>query len=623
MRTPFLLAPLAILAVGCTPAQNTPSVSATTNTMATTQELPTECSVPRGTPDPVGNFLGYANITLREAVTNSEQKNWDYMTNINPETEAAVSRAEEALMAVRSEVVPAAASFSRAQLVCQDQERQLERIKTSLTLPPPADPALQKELAAVSAKLVGFYGAASSCDSTGKCLNIGDLSNTIDTSRDYDTLLKAWEAWREPFKSQRAPYERFVQLANTGAKDLGFGNVGDVWLAGYDVPPKEFQVQIEALYNELQPLYKELHCYVRAQLAKHYGTDKVPLDKPIPAHLLGNMWAQEWGNIYDLVAPYPNEAPLNITPAIVAKNWSPEQMTKVAEQFFLSLGMQALPQSFWEKSMLQKPTDREVVCHASAWDMNTKGDVRIKMCIQQKSEDLYTIHHELGHIYYYLYYNDLPFVYQEGANDGFHEGIGDTLTLSMTPAYLHELGLLESVAESKEAIINQQMQSALEKIAFLPFGLLIDKWRWKVFDGSVTAADYNAYWWKLSEELQGIRPPTERGEEFFDPGAKYHIPGNTPYLRYFLARILQFQFHKALCKAANFQGPLYQCSIYNNKDAGKALMALLKKGSSQPWQKTLQELTGSPLMSTAPMLEYYEPLIAFLKDKNKDQKCGW
>ncbi|MFA5624319.1 MAG: M2 family metallopeptidase [Bradymonadales bacterium] len=612
----------AFLSFACSPTKNATTSDASTSAQAQTA-LPTDCSVERGTPDPVGNFLVYANDALREAVSKAELKAWDYMTNINPDTEAGLTAAEEELMAKRSEIVAEAAKFTREQLICQDQELQLRRIKSSLSLPPPSDAENRKELAAISAKLVGFYGAANSCDDAGKCLNIGELSNIMQNSRDYDTLLSVWKGWRAAFASQRTAYSRFVQLANVGAKDLGYDNVGALWLDGYDVAPKDFEAQIEKLYQELQPLYEQLHCYVRAKLAEHYGEDKVSLDKPIPAHLLGNMWAQEWANVYPLVAPYPEEAAVDITPAIVQKNWSAEQMTKIAENFFVSLGMRELPASFYTKSMLEKPADREVVCHASAWDIDTKGDVRIKMCIEPKAEDLYTIHHELGHIYYYLYYNHLPFVYQTGANDGFHEGIGDTLTLSMTPAYLKEIGLLDNVATSKEAIINQQMLSALERVAFIPFGLLIDKWRWKVFDGSVRPEQYNSYWWQLREELQGVSAPEPRGEEHFDPGAKYHIPGNTPYLRYYLARFLQFQFHKALCQAAKFDGPLYECSIYNNKDAGKALIALLQKGASQNWQQTLEELTGSPAMSSAAMLEYYEPLIAFLKEANAGKACGW
>lgn len=570
----------------------------------------------------VSQFLDYANETMLRLTSNSEAMNWAYMTNITPDTEAALAASEEATMAEHSALIASASEFDVDSITCADHRRQLMRLKSGVSLAPPKRAEDQKALAAVGAKLVGYYGAATHCEGE-TCYNLGDLSKIMATSRDYDELKHAWESWHNAFDSQKPLYEEFARLGNQGARDIGFEDMAELWLSGYDMSGADFQKEVDTLWLELKPLYDALHCHVRAKLSEHYGVDKVALDKPIPAHLLGNMWAQEWSNIYPLVVPYKDAPNLDATSGIVAKNLTPVEMAQTVEQFYTSIGMRHLPKSFWTNSMFVKPADREVVCHASAWDIDTKGDVRIKMCIEPTSENLFTIQHELGHIYYYLYYNQLPMVYQAGANDGFHEGIGDTLTLSMTPKYLQEIGLLENFEPNEQITINEQMQSALEKIAFLPFGLLIDEWRWSVFNGTVGVDQYNSHWWKLREELQGVAAPSARGEEHFDPGAKYHVPGNTPYLRYFLARILQFQFHKALCEASGYTGPLHSCSIYKSKEAGQKLMELLSVGASQPWQDTLEALSGSRHMSAQAMIDYYAPLRAYLEKENEGLQCGF
>ena len=400
------------------------------------------------------------------------------------------------------------------------------------------------------------------------------------------------------------------------------------------------------MWQQVRPLYEALHCHVRARLAEHYGTDLVPLDKPIPAHLLGNMWAQEWEEIYDLVEPYPGVAELNVDTelekrrddmqheleqqgksaadaGVTADRQSAVAMVRMAEDFYTSLGMPNLPDSFWERSMLIRPRDREVVCYASAWSMDGKQDVRYKGCIKPTGVELYTAFHELGHLYYDLMYQDQPPLFQSAAHDGFHEAVGDTVNLSMTPDFLHNLGLIKQASESDEAVINEQMKLALDKIAFLPFGKLIDMWRWGVFDGRIDKADYNKAWWDLRTKYQGIAPPVARSETDFDPGAKYHIPGNTPYTRYFLAFILQFQFHKALCQAAGYSGPLYKCSIYGNKEAGQHFMAMLKLGASRPWQDALEKLTGTRQMEASAIIEYFQPLMDWLQKKNENLTCGW
>ena len=394
--------------------------------------------------------------------------------------------------------------------------------------------------------------------------------------------------------------------------------------SGYDMPAEAFAAETERLWSQVKPLYDQMHCYARGRLQKKYGADKVAARKPIPAHLLGNMWAQQWNKIYgDILKPYPNASIETADRGLRENHWDAERMTRSAENFYTSVGFPALPGGFWKRSMLTRPRDREVVCHPSAWDMNNGDDVRVKMCMQPNEEDLYTIYHELGHVYYYLSYRDQPSIFRAGAHDGFHEAIGDTVNLSVTPGYLNRIGLVSAVKPSNEAIVNQQMKMAADKIAFLPFGKLIDQWRWKVFSGEIKPEDYNKAWWALRKQYQGVAPPVARSEADFDPGAKYHVPANVSYTRYFLSFILQFQFHKALCKAAGFKGPLHECSVYGNTAAGKRFAEMLQRGASEPWQDSMQKLTGTRQMDAAAIIEYFGPLMTWLKRENRGQQCGW
>jgi len=299
------------------------------------------------------------------------------------------------------------------------------------------------------------------------------------------------------------------------------------------------------------------------------------------------------------------------------------KMVKLGEAFFTSLGLDPLPKTFWERSLFTKPKDREVVCHASAWDPSYNNDLRVKLCIKIDEENLVTIHHELGHDYYFHAYYKLPALFQLGANDGFHEAIGDALTLSITPEYLKRLGLIRVSPKGDKGLINVQLKEALDKVAFLPFGKLIDQWRWEVFSGKTPPERYNAAWWELRRKYQGVDAPTPRSEKDFDPGAKYHVPANVPYTRYFLARILQFQFHRALCRVAGHQGPLHTCSIYGNREAGKRLQAMLALGVSKPWPDALYFLSGEREMDATALLDYFSPLQQWLKKQNANQKCGW
>ncbi|MBX5483416.1 MAG: M2 family metallopeptidase [Myxococcaceae bacterium] len=572
-------------------------------------------------------FTRQVNEDLKELWTRSSTAEWIKATYITDDSEKLAAWANEALMAYLTEAITASQKFKATKGMDADTQRFLYLLSIATTLPAPSDPKKREELAATAAKLEGIYGKGEYCskgkDGKERCRDLLELSRVLAESRDYDELLDAWQGWHQIARPMRPLYERLVTLANEGAREIGYDNLGELWRNGYDMPPEEFEKETDRLWEQVKPLYRDLHCYVRAQLQKQYGKDKVPDGKPIPAHLLGNMWAQEWNNIWPLVEPYPGAASLDVTSEIKKQNWDYKKMVSTGENFFVSLGMPKLPKTFWERSMFVQPQDHEAVCHASAWDVTYSGDLRIKMCIQATEEDLVTIHHELGHIYYYINYYTKPVLYQSGANDGFHEAIGDALTLSITPAYLKQLGLLKELPKDQKGLINVQMKDALEKVAFLPFGKLIDQWRWDVFSGKIKPSEYNRAWWELRETYQGVSAPLPRSEKDFDPGAKYHIPANVPYARYFLARILQFQFHRALCRAAGFKGPLYECSIFGNKKAGAKLKAMLALGASKPWPEALYAISGERQMDATALLDYFQPLQAWLKEQNKGRQCGW
>ncbi len=569
-------------------------------------------------------FMTQVDKDLRRLWVARDRAMWVNENFITDDTEALGAAGEEATAEYITRTIKDAQKFAKLKMP-DELARQFLLLKLSQTVPAPTDAKEREELAAIEVGMMSAYGKGKYCPPRldGKCLTLGDLSKTLAGSRKYDELLDAWTGWHSTAPAIKDRYARYVELGNKGAKEIGFDDMGALWRAGYDMPPENFEKEIERLWQQVKPLYDELHCYVRGKLQEKYGKDKVPEGAPIPAHLLGNMWAQEWNNIYDVVEPYKGQPSLDVSKKLKEKKYDSVKMTKLGESFFTSLGFDPLPATFWERSLFNKPRDREVVCHASAWDPSWNNDLRVKVCLEPTEEDLITIHHELGHDYYFHQYYKLPMLFQQGANDGFHEGIGDTLALSVTPTYLKGVGLLDTVPDNDKARINQQMKMALEKVAFLPFGLLIDKWRWDVLSGKTPKEKYNAAWWELRKKYQGVAAPVARTEADFDPGAKFHVPSSTPYVRYFLARIYQFQFHRALCKAAGSKESLDKCSIYGNKAAGAKLMAMLSMGASKPWPEALDAMGDGKSADAAALLEYFAPLSAFLKEQNKGQKCGW
>jgi peptidyl-dipeptidase A len=565
------------------------------------------------------DFLKDANNTLGQEAESTARAQWVQSNFITDDTTRIASDADARQTEIATKFALESKRYSGKTV---DEKRQLMLLLGFLTLPAPANPAKNQEMTRLKAELESAYGSGKYCDKKGKCLDLQAIEEKFEKSHNPTELAELWAGWHGIAPPMKAKYQRVVALGNEGAKELGFKDLSDFWKSKYDMSSADFEKTLDGLWNQVQPFYEQLHCYVRTGLNKKYGDKVVGKEGPIPAHLLGNMWAQSWTGVKDIVGVNSGKA-VDVTKLLKAAKYDSKKMTQTAENFFVSLGMPKLPKSFYERSLLDKPRDRDVVCHASAWDIDLKDDVRIKMCIRIDEDSFRTIHHELGHIYYYLAYKNQPVLYNGSANDGFHEAIGDTLQLSITNKYLKEIGLLKTIPKNKNGDIDYLLNMALEKVAFLPFGLMIDKWRWQVFSGAVPPEKYNDAWWELRRKYQGMSPPVVRGQDAFDPGAKYHVPAFVPYSRYFISHILQFQFHRALCQAAGHKGPLHECSIYNSKEAGAKLWKMLELGASKPWPEALETVTGKKEMDASALREYFGPLEQWLREQNKGQKCGW
>ena len=574
---------------------------------------------------PVAEFLKEANETTLRLGTVAGTAGWIYSTNITRDTEDLNARTNELAIDAGKRLAKEAAKYDAAQ-VTPEERRQLNLLKLSLEVVTPSDSKESEELTKIASGLEATYGKGKWCRDASKpetCLDIEKITEILAKSRDEKQVREAWEGWHTISVPMRKDYTRFVELANKGARELGFADTGAMWRLKYDMPAEDFTKEVDRLWAQVRPLYVSLHAYVRMKLHEKYGA-AVPAEGPIPAHLLGNIWAQEWGNVLDLTAPGNADAGYSLTKILEQRKTSPIDMVKTGERFYTSLGFAPLPASFWERSLFVKPRDREVVCHASAWDIDYAEDLRIKMCIDATEEDFLTIHHELGHNFYQRAYDRQPVLFRDSANQAFHEAIGDTIALSVTPEYLVKIGLLDKTPDASRDI-GLLLSRAMEKVAFLPFGLVIDQWRWDVFNGKIAAADYNKAWWDRRLKYQGVAPPSPRGEEFFDPGAKYHVPANYSYTRYFLADILQFQFHRELSKIAGCTSPLHRCSIYDSKTAGARLDAMLKMGTSRPWPEALEAMTGARQMDATAIIDYFAPLKTWLDDQvaKGKSKSGW
>ncbi len=568
-------------------------------------------------------FLERAESELLQLSNEASQAAWVQSTYITLDTEALAAKANERLITAGVRLAKEASKYEKLPLP-EEMQRKIRLLKLAITLPAPSDAAEAAEMTKLAAGLESAYGKGKYCPGGDekKCLNIDEITRIMASSRDAKQLLDVWQGWHSIAPPMKKDFARLVEITNKGARELGFADTGALWRSGYDMAPEEFSRELDRLWEQVKPLYTQLHAYVRWKLREKYGADVVPESGPIPAHLLGNIWAQQWGNLYALLAPKGADPGYDLTAILKRRNTTPVDMVRTGERFFTSLSFEPLPPTFWERSMFTRPRDRDVVCHASAWDVDNVDDLRIKMCIEINADDFNVIHHELGHNFYQRAYNRQPFLFRAGANDGFHEAVGDTIALSITPEYLVKIGLLDKAPDASKDL-GLLMARALDKVAFLPFGLLIDQWRWKVFSGEVKPEQYNRAWWELRRKYQGVAPAGERGEEFFDAGAKYHVPANVPYTRYFLAHLLQFQFHKALSDAAGCKAPVHRCSIYDNKEAGRRLKEMLEMGASRPWQEALEKITGTRQMDASAIRAYFKPLEDWLIEQNKGKPAGW
>ena len=613
------LAALALAACATTAAAPVP---ATAQTAAEPSAAP---AAGPATAEQARDFIARAEKELADLNVINQRAQWVNSTYITEDTDALAAYFGTLDTELRVRLANEAARYASVPGLDHDTSRKLNLLRSALTLPAPTMPGAAAELNTISTRLQSTYGKGRGT-LDGKPMTGNDLEEKIGTVRDPADLKEMWTSWHTNVgRPMRPDYARLVEIANQGAKELGFSDTGAMWRSRYDMSPEEFAAMTDRLWNEVKPLYDQLHCYTRSKLNQKYGAAIQPANGPIRSDLLGNMWAQEWGDIYDVVAPPgAGDVGYDLTDLLVRNKYTPEKIVRTGEAFFSSLGFAPLPETFWTRSMITAPRDREVICHASAWDVDNVDDLRIKMCTKVNAGDFVTVHHELGHNYYQRAYNKQPFLYLDSANDGFHEAIGDMIALSVTPEYLVQIGLLpKSRVPSADKDIGLLLRQAMDKVAFLPFGLLVDKWRWRVFSGEVTPANYQAGWDSLRLQYQGIAPPTTRSEQDFDPGAKYHVPASVSYTRYFLARILQFQFYKAACDMSGWKGPLHRCSFYGNKEVGRRLNAMLEMGLSRPWPEALEAFTGTREMSGRPMLEYFAPLQAWLQQQNRGKQCGW
>jgi len=597
----------------------------TTNTDTSPAETQSTKDAP--TVAEAGEFIKEVETFYREFGEYSARIAWVNSTYINYDTDWLNTRVSTEGTEAGVKFANQAKRFNDLELP-DDMRRKIELIKLGLNLPAPERPGAARELSEINTRMASAY-ATGKIELDGEQVSRVDLEEMMGTIRDPQKLQDIWVKWREVPIAENASgttmkedYAAMAAIANEGARELGFDDVGSMWRARYDLPPAEFAEETDRLWGQIKPLYDELHCHVRAKLNDQYGDNVVPLDQPIRADLLGNMWAQSWGNVYDLVAPGDADPGYDLTTLLKNNGYDATKMVKTGEAFFSSLGFAPLPETFWERSQITKPADREVACHASAWNLDGQDDIRIKMCTKVNADDFQTVHHELGHNYYQRAYKEQSPIFQGGANGGFHEAIGDMIALSITPDYLKQLGLIEQEPDASKDV-GLLMAQALEKVAFEPFGLLMDKWRWQVFSGQLTPETYNQGWWDLREEYQGIRPPVERSADYFDPGGKYHIPNNVSYTRYFIAHILQFQFHKAACEMSGWEGPLHRCSIYGSDAVGEKFNAMLEMGQSKPWPEALEAFTGTRDMDGSAMVEYFAPLMDYLQEQNEGRSCGW
>ncbi|CAG9795376.1 unnamed protein product [Diatraea saccharalis] len=587
----------------------------------------------RATLQQIRDFLVKADDQASKECTNNVAAQWNFETNVNDATQHAALDAQQRYTLFQRGLWEAAQQVNRGFVRDEQTFRQLQML--SIIGPAALPPDQLDRYNRLINDMLAVYNTAEICayNEPFKCgLHLQpELQFIMSHSRDWDELQHVWTEWRRNTgKRIRDLYEQLVDLTNQAARLNNFTDASAYWMFPYGT--LNLRQDIDEVWEQVKPLYELLHAYVRRRLRESYGPERISRSAPIPAHILGDMWGQSWAGIVPVTLPYPGKTLVDVTPEMVQQGFTPLTIFQLAEEFFVSMNMSAMPPDFWALSVLDQPADRHIHCQPSAWDFCNKHDYRIKMCTHVDMKDLVTAHHEMAHIEYFLAYRNQPKVFRDGANPGFHEAIGEAVALSVaSPRHLQTLGLVQRSVDDTAHDINYLFTQAMDKLAFLPFALVMDKWRWDVFTGDIRKEQYNCHWWRLREQYQGIKPPVLRSELDFDPGSKYHIPANIPYIRYFVSTILQFQIYRALCeKTGQYipgdpSRPLHKCDFYRNPEAGKILTRIMERGSSAPWSKILQETIGEWRLNGEALRDYFRPLENWLQSENlrTGEYLGW
>nr|UJP38391.1 angiotensin-converting enzyme 2 [Taphozous melanopogon] len=580
-------------------------------------------------------FLEKFNSEVEVLSFESSLASWNYNTNITDENVQKMSEAGDKLSAFYEEQYKLAKTYPLQEIQNLTIKRQLQVLQQNDPSVLSADKS--KRLNTILNEMSTIYSTGKVCNPNNpqECLLLAPgLENIMQkNSSDYNQKLWAWEGWRSEVGKQLRPlYEEYVALKNEMARGNNYEDYGDYWRGdyetlgtdGYNYSRNQLIEDVERIFAEIKPLYEHLHAYVRAKLMAVYPSRISPTGC-LPAHLLGDMWGRFWTNLYPLTVPFGQKPNIDVTNAMVNQGWDAERIFKEAEKFFVSIALPNMTEGFWKNSMLTEPSDgRKVVCHPTAWDLG-QGDFRIKMCTKVTMEDFLTAHHEMGHIQYDMAYSTQPYLLRNGANEGFHEAVGEIMSLSVaTPKHLKAMGLLPpDFYEDKETEINFLLKQALNIVGTLPFTYMLEKWRWLVFKGEIPKEQWMKKWWEMKRKLVGVVEPLPHDETYCDPASLFHVANDYSFIRYFTRTILEFQFQEALCQTAQHKGPLHECDISNSTEAGSKLLQMLKLGKSEPWTSALEEIVGIKNMDVRPLLNYFEPLFTWLKDQNKNSFVGW
>ncbi|KAM6291936.1 angiotensin-converting enzyme 2 [Porphyrio hochstetteri] len=590
---------------------------------------------PQGVTQEAQRFLEDFNRRVEDISYESSIASWNYNTNITEENANKMNEADSKWSAFYDEASRNASSFPLASI--QDDLTRLQIQSLQDRGSSNLSPEKYERLSTVLSKMSTIYSTGTVCKTTepSECLVLEPgLDIIMANSTDYHERLWAWEGWRANVGRMMRPlYEEYVDLKNEIATLNNYSDYGDYWRANYEADyPENYKYSrdqlikdVEKTFEQIKPLYQQLHAYVRHRLEQFYGPEFISSTGCLPAHLLGDMWGRFWTNLYPLTVPYPAKPNIDVTSTMVLKKWDAMKIFKAAETFFDSIGLYKMTEGFWNNSMLTEPTDnRKVVCHPTAWDLG-KGDYRIKMCTKVTMDDFLTAHHEMGHIEYDMAYSKQPYLLRGGANEGFHEAVGEIMSLSAaTPQHLKSLDLLEpTFQEDEETEINFLLKQALTIVGTMPFTYMLEKWRWMVFRGEITKEEWTKRWWEMKREIVGVVEPVLHDETYCDPAVLFHVSNDYSFIRYYTRTIYQFQFQEALCKAANHNGPLHTCDITNSTAAGTKLRELLELGRTKPWTQALENVTGEKYMNAAPLLHYFEPLYEWLQGNNSGRYIGW